>query len=133
MRIGLVLVFFLFFESMVHANDNGFLINFDLNTLTTNGELAYSIQLQGVHVMPGQPLHGDDLGEFDYFLTVSEVTDGKGKLTIEFYEYATREKTSDVVSEIVQEVEFTPGSPATFEAMSDTFGIDLAFSIVERR
>ncbi len=65
--------------------------------------------------------------------TVSELADGKRNLTIEFYEYASRKKTSDVISEIVAQVDFTLGNPARFEAMSETFGVDLAFSIDKKR
>ena len=90
------------------------------------------LQLQGVGLSDGKAFHGQDLGKYDYFLTVTEVKDGKGKLTIEFYAYETRRKQSDVVSEIVEEVEFSLGAPANFESMTDAFGVDLAFSIVSR-
>lgn len=47
----------------------------------------------------------------------------------EFYEYESRKKTSDVVSEIVSEVEFTFRVPARFQSRNERFEIDLAFSI----
>ncbi len=133
MRFGLVLAITLLSQGATYADENGFVMNFDLNTLSPGGEVVYSIQLQGIHLTPGTPFHGDDLGKYDYFLTVSELADGKGNLTIEFYEYASRKKTSDVISEIVAQVDFTLGSPARFEGMSETFGVDLAFSIDQKR
>jgi hypothetical protein len=111
------------------ASENEFVMNFDLMTKSPDGEVGYGIQFQGIHLRPKKPFHGNDLGEFDYFLTVSEFDEGKGKLTIEFYQYESRRKKSAVISEIVAEVDFTLGSPSVFKGKSDTFGIDLAFSI----
>lgn len=89
------------------------------------------IQLQGVQLTLEEPFGGNDFGEHDYSFTVSSVDDGRGRLTIEFYEYESRRKVSDVISEVVAEVDFELGKPAVFEGKSDTFGIDLAFSIDE--
>jgi len=50
-------------------------------------------------------------------------------LTIEFYEYESRRKKSNVVSEIVAKVDVTLGVPTRFESATDTFGVDLAYSI----
>lgn len=108
---------------------NRYIMNFDLLTKTADGDDRSSINLQGIHLHDGKVLQGDDLGEFRYFLTISGTDDRKGKLTIEFYEYESRNKTSDVVSEIVSEVEFTFGEPARFQSKKGSFGIDLAFSI----
>ena len=106
-------------------------MNLDLDTKLPDGSVDHSIQLQGIRISENRPFHGDDLGKFVYFLTISNVDSGKGKLTIEVYEFETRRQKSAVVSEIVADVDFSLGSPAVFEAMSETFGIDLAFSIVE--
>jgi hypothetical protein len=65
-----------------------------------DGSSSYSVQLQGIGLSLNRAFHGRDLGKCDYFYTVSDVENGKGKLTIEFYEYETRRKTSEVVSEI---------------------------------
>jgi hypothetical protein len=111
------------------AGENTFVMNFDLITKSISGSVGYSIQFQGIHLSTKKPFHGNDLGEFDYFLTISEFSDGKGKLTIEIYQYESRRKKSDVISEVVAEVDFALGSPAVFEGNSDKFGIDLAFSI----
>ncbi len=131
-QIGILAVMVLSLTGLALADSGEYVINFDLNTRSPDGEIGYSIQMQGVHVVAEKPLHGDDLGKFDYFLTVSDVKDGAGKLTIEFYEYETRKKISDVVSEIVAQVDFTLGSPAVFEGTSATFGIDIAFSIDQK-
>lgn len=120
----------LLLSSAAFADD--YLLNFDLNMSLPDGSDTYSIQLQGIGLSLDRPFHGSDLGKYDYFLTVSDVENGGGKLMVEFYEYETRRKTSDVVSEIVNEVEFLLGNPAVFEAMGDTFGINLAFSITEK-
>ncbi len=111
-------------------NDARFVMNFDLIVnKPASGELHYSIQQQGIRLLPVKPFHGDDLGEIDYFLTVSEPHDGRAKLTIEFYQFETRRKESEVVSEVVAEVEFTLGTPARFEGNNEKFGVDFAFSI----
>ena len=133
MRFGLILAMALLSQGVIFADENRLVMNFDLNILSPGGEVDYTIQLQGIHLTPGKPFHGDDLGRFDYFLTVSGLEGGNGNLTIEFYEYASRRKASDVISEIVAQVDFTLGNPARFEAMSETFGVDLAFSIDKKR
>ena len=107
-----------------------YLMNFDLIiTRSDDGSENSRIQQVGVRFAPSKPFHGNDLGEFDYFLTISELEDNEGKLTIEVYQFETRNKNSDVLSEIVVDVDFTLASPARFEGQSDTFGVDLAFSI----
>jgi len=118
-----------FLNLVAFAGENEYVMNYDLKTLTPDGDVFYDIQLQGIHVKQGRPFHGDDLGEYDYFLTLSQVKDGKAKLTIEFYKYESREKKSDVVSEIFSVVDVTLCEPVRFESMSDTFGIDMAISI----
>jgi hypothetical protein len=120
------------FATALAAEDSTseYVMNFDLIiNKSDGGEVYYRIHQQGVHLLSKKPFHGDDLGEFDYFLTVSEMEDGKGKLSIEFYQFETRKKKSDVMSEVVAEVDFTLGSPARFEAKNDKIGVDLAFSI----
>ena len=114
------------------AADNGYLLNFDLDMKLPDGSNSYSVQLQGVDLQLNQAFHCNDLGKYEYFFTVSDVDNGKGKLTIEFYEYETRRKTSEVISEIVADIDFSLGSPAVFESMGDNFGINLAFSIAEK-
>ncbi len=131
-RRGLLSAIFALLSTATFAADNEYLLNFDLNMKLPDGSNSYSVQLQGVGLRLNQAFHGSDLGKYDYFLTVSDVENDKGKLTIEFYEYETRSKTSDVVSEVVADVDFSLGSPTVFESMGDTFGIDLAFSIVEK-
>jgi len=131
-RVGILLTLLMSFQATSLADDRAYLLNFDLNITLPDESTVYSIQLQGVRLSPAKPFTGNDLGKYDYFLTVSDVEDGKGRLTIEFYEYETRKKKSDVVSEIVSNVDFSLYSPAVFEATSDTFGVDLAFSVVER-
>jgi hypothetical protein len=111
------------------AGENEYVMNFDLKTLTADGDVFYDIQLQGIHVKQGRPFHGDDLAEYDYFLTLSQVKDGKAKLTIEFYEYESRKKKSDVVSEIFSIIDVTLCEPVRFESMNNTFGIDMAISV----
>ena len=115
--------------SPTYAGDAKYIMNFDVEVLRWDGRNDGSIQLQGVHLTLDQPFHGRDFGEHEYFFTVSDVKDGKGRLTIEFYEYESRKKVSKVISEIVAEVDFELGIPAVFEGKSDTFGVDLAFSI----
>jgi len=115
--------------SPTYAGDAKYIMNFDVEVLRWDGRNNGSIQLQGVHLALDQPFHGRDFGEHEYFFTVSDVKDGKGRLTIEFYEYESRKKVSKVISEIVAEVDFELGIPAVFEGKSDTFGVDLAFSI----
>jgi len=131
-RVGILLAMLMSLPATSLASDSTYLLNLGVNTTLPDGEPGYRIRLQAIHLSPGKPFHGYDLGKYDYFLTVSDVEDGKGKLTIEFYEYETRKKESDVVSEIVSDVDFSLNSPTVFEAKSDTFGVDLAFSIVER-
>jgi hypothetical protein len=128
-RAVLLATFAVLAHSLSFAEDDKLVMNFDLNTLSPDGSVAYSIQQQGIHLSPGKPFHGTDLGNFDYFLTASKAEDGKAKLTIEFYEYETRRKMSDVISDIVDEVDITLGTPARFEGASATFGVDLAFMI----
>lgn len=131
-RVGSLFVLLMLFSATSLAGDSKFLLNLDLNMKLPDGSDSYSIQLQGVHLASGKAFHGEDLGKYDYFLTVSDVDGGSGKLTIEFYEYESRRKKSEVVSEIVSGVDFSLNSPTVFAAMSDTFGVDLAFSIVEK-
>ena len=132
-RVGSLLASLALLAAPALAGDSQFLLNLDINMKLPDGSDSYSIRLHGVHLVPGQAFHGDDLGKYDYFLTVSGVEDGSGKLTIEFYEYETRKKKSEVVSEVVSEVDFSLNSPAVFEAMGDTFGVDLAFSVSEKQ
>ena len=132
MRITAVLLFCMIIVGSVLADESGdhkYVMNFDLLTKTADGEDGYTINLKGVHLHDGKPLHGDDLAEFEYFFTVSGIDENKGKLTIELYEYESRRKTSDVVSEIVSEVDFRFGEPGRFESRNERFGVDLAFSI----
>ena len=131
-RISVLLTILLLLSGMTFASDSGYILNFDLIVKLPDGSDNSSIQQQGISISPQVALHGNDFGKFEYFLTVSDVEDGKGKLTIEFYEYETRRKTDDIVSEIVAEVDFSLANPAVFEAMNDKFGIDLAFSIAEK-
>ena len=128
-RLSRNLAILTLFLTTALAGENSFIMNFDLITKRPDGSIEGSIQLQGIHLVVGQPFHGSDPGRYDYFLTVSDFENGKGRLTIEFYEYESRKKVSDVVSEIVAEVSFDPGRPTTFEGSSDTFSVDLAFSI----
>lgn len=128
-RLGLLATLMTFSLSATGAGENELVMNFDLMTKSPDGDVGYSIQFQGIHLRLKKPFRGNDLGEFDYFLTVSELEDEKGKLTIEFYQYESRKKNSAVISEIVTEADFQLGSPAKIEAKNDTFGIDLAFSI----
>ena len=111
------------------SSDDKYIMNFDLRTKTVDGGDGYGVQLKGVQLLDGKALHGDDLTEYEYFFTVSDVNAGKGKLSIEIYEYETRRKTSDVVSEIVSEIEFAFGEPRRFQSENGRFGVDLAFSI----
>jgi len=114
-------------------SERKYIMNFDLIiNKPADGDVYYSIQQQGIQFSNGKPFHGNDLGEFDYFITVSRLDDDKAKLTIEFYQFATRRKESDVISEVVADVDFNLGSPATFEGWNDKFGVDLAFSVVEK-
>ncbi len=131
-RTWILLAILAMAASTAVAGDNEYLLNIDLNSKLPDGSSGFSIQLQGIHLSSGKAFHGTGLGKYDYFLTVSGVSDGKGRLAIEFYEYETRKKKSSTVSEIVADVDFALGSPAVFAATSDTFGIDLAFSIVEK-
>ena len=132
MRLIVAALVSMLFLAPVQASDSEYLLNFDLKRIQPDGSVGGSIQLQGIRVSADNAFHGVDLAKLEYFLTVSDVTDGGGKLTIEFYEYETRKKVSEVVSEIVAEVDFELSTPAVFEGSSDTFGIDLAFSISER-
>jgi len=132
MRTGFVAAIAMLSISLSFAGEDKYVMNLDLVTMSPDGDVGYNIRLQGIHLQPGKPFHGDDLGEFDYFLTVSDLNEGKGQLTIEFYQYESRRKTSDVISEVFAVVDFTLGSPGRFEGESDRFGIDLAFSIVQR-
>ena len=131
-RVRSLLALLTLLPVLVAAGDREFLLNFNLNMTLPDGSDSYSIQLQGIRLFPGKAFHGEDLGNYDYFLTVSDVEDGSGVLTIEFYEYETRKKKSDVISEIVSDVDFSLNSPTAFEAVSDTFGVDLRFSISEK-
>jgi hypothetical protein len=131
-RLGVLSTILAVLSATTFAADNEYLINFDLNMKLPDGSDSYSVQLQGIGLRRNQAFHGSDLGKYDYYLTVSDVENGKGKLSIEFFEFETRMKTSEVVSQIVANVDFSLGSPAVFESMGDTFGIDLAFSIVEK-
>jgi len=115
-----------------YADDATYIMNFDVEVLRWDGRNHGSIQLQGVHLTLDKPFHGRDFGEHDFFFTVSDVEDGKGRLTVEFYEYESRKKVSEVISEIVAEIEFELGSPAVFEGKSGTFGVDIAFSIDQK-
>ena len=132
MRFATLTILAALLHAVAFAGDSAYVMNFDLSRLSPNGDIGGSIQLQGIHLSPEKPFHGEDFGRYDYFLTVSKAENGKAKLTIEFYEYESRRKTSDVISEIVAEVDFVFGTPARFEGKSDTFGIDLAFSIDRR-
>ena len=132
MRLLSVVLSCLFTVGSVFADDDvdaKYVMNFDLVTKKADGEVKYNINFKGIHLPDGKTMHGDDLGELEYFFTVLGIKDRKGKLTIEFYEYESRRKTSDVVSEIVSEIEFTFGTPGRFESENERFGIDLAFSI----
>jgi hypothetical protein len=132
MRFAVLTSLAMLISTLAIASDNEYVMNFDLKTLAPDGAIGYSIQLQGIHLSAGIPFHGNDLGEYDYFLTMSKAESGKAKLTIEFYEYESRRKTSDVVSEIVTEIDIILGAPAKFEGKGDTFGIDLAFSVDQK-
>lgn len=132
MRLGVLVSVLMLALVPAFADEGRFIMNMELITKLPDGSDSYSIQLQGIHLVPDKPFHGNDLGKYDYFLTVSDSEDGNGKLTIEFYEYETRKKKSAVISEIVADVDFSFSSPTVFEAKTDTFGVDLAFSIVEK-
>lgn len=110
------------------SNDR-YVMNFDLITKTADGDDKYNINLKGIHLPDNKTLHGDDLGEFEYFFTVSGTDNRNGKLLIEFYEYESRSRISEVVSEILSEVNFEFGIPGRFQSRNERFGIDLAFSI----
>ena len=109
-----------------------FIINYDLIITNPNPDGAsYHVQQSGIHISPQRQFHGDQLSEMDYFFTISDLDDGKGKMTVEVFQFETRKKEFDVVSEIVVEVEFTLASPARLDVKNERFGIDLAFSIDE--
>lgn len=131
MRISIVALLCFAAICTAIADDNAddkFVMNLDLRTKTADGGDGYSINLKGIHLPDGKVLQ-EDLAEFRYFLTVSGSDEHNGKLTIELYEYESRNKTSEVISEIVSEVEFSFGQPSQFQAKNERFGIDLAFSI----
>jgi len=114
---------------VAEENDRNYLMNFDLAITRADVDGVFaSIQLQGIHLTSDKPFHGSDLGEFEYFYTVSDAGDGKATLVIEFYQYETRHRKS-LVSELVSEVEFALGIPAQFESSNDSIAVDLAFSI----
>lgn len=107
-----------------------YLMNFDLIiNKPADGDVYYNIQLHGAHLAADKEFHGDDLGEIDFYFTVSAAEDGKARMRIEFYEFETRQKLSDVISEVVAEIEITLGTPARFEANNENFGVDFAFSV----
>ena len=134
-RPGIPLLLFVVSSATAIAAENSartFIINYDLIITNSNADGAsYHVQQSGIHISPQRQFHGDQLGEMDYFFTVSELDDGKGKMTVEVYQFETRKKESDVVSEIIVEVEFTLASPARLDVRNEKFGIDLAFSIDE--
>ena len=121
-----------FASDMTGENDNSYIMNFDLALTRAEVEGVYgSIQLQGIHLKSEKPFHGSDLGEFEYFFTVSDEGAGKAKLLIEFYQFETRHRKT-LVSEMVSEVEFVLGVPAQFESSNESIAVDLAFSIDRR-
>jgi len=104
--------------------------DFDLSDVSTSRVFG-SLQLQGIRLRENNQFQGKDLGKIDYFFTVSETDKGEGKLTVEFYQYESRKKKV-ALSEVVSEVSFQFGSPATFITENESFRLDLAFSIDRR-
>ena len=134
-RSGIPFLLFVVSLATAIAAENSartFIINYDLIITNPNaGGASYHVQQSGIHILSQRQFHGDQLGEMDYFFTVSDLDNGKGKMTVEVYQFETRKKESEVLSEIVVEVEFTLASPARLEVKNEKFGIDLAFSIDE--
>lgn len=133
LRTGILSAILMLSTTMTFADESEYIVNFDLIVRKpADGEIIYSHRLQGINFLNGKPFHGEDLGEIDYFLTITDADDGKGKLTIEFYQYETRKKESDVVAELIDEISFYFGGPTTFESGNDEFSVDFAFSVIQR-
>lgn len=127
---ALVVFFLLALAISAEGNERTYMANYDLIITNPNDKGAsYHVQQSGIHISPQLQFHGDQLGEMDYFFSISDLEDNKGKMTVEVYQFETLKKDSDVISEIIAEVEFTLASPARLEVKNEKFGIDLAFSI----
>ncbi len=133
LRLGISLAVVMLAFSTAVAGESKYIMNFDLVVnIPAGGDVVYLHRLQGINFLSGKPFHGRDLGEIDYFLSIADAEGGKGKLTIEFYQYETRKKESDVLAELVEEVRFDFGSPVTFESKNDEFSVNLAFSVIQK-
>lgn len=127
---ALVVLFLLAPAISAEGNERTYIVNYDLIITNPNDNGAsYHVQQSGIHISPQLQFNGDQLGEMDYFFAISDLEDNKGKMTVEVYQFETRKKDSDVISEIIAEVEFPLASPARLEVKNEKFGIDLAFSI----
>jgi hypothetical protein len=131
-RVAALLALMVLMSPAVLADEQGVIMNLDLRTTLPDGSVGYSINQRGLRLIVGEAFEGERLGRYGFFLTVSDVENGRGMLTIEFYEHASRNPDSIVVAEIVSTVEFELSRPTVFEAQNESFGVDLAFSISAR-
>ena len=120
------------FTQGAHAEGRDFVMNLDLKTTRPDGSIGYSINQRGLRLVADEVYAGQRLGNLGYFLTLSGVDSGRGVLTIEFYEHASRDPASGVIAEIVSTIAFELARPTVFEAQAETFGVDLAVSISPR-
>ncbi len=136
MRFAIAVLTVVFLLPNSYADIGGkqaYILNFDLDVNYPIGsDIVYETRLEGIHLSSEKPFHDEGLGEIDYFLSISESEDGLGRLTVEFYQFESRRKISDVISELVSVVDFSFGSPMTFKARNDEFTVDLAFIVSKK-
>ncbi len=115
---------------VAESNESVYLMNYDLIITHPDGNrVLYQHKQFGIDISPQHKFHGDELGEMDYFFTISELENQQGKLTIEVYQFENRNKELNTISEIIMEADFTVAGLVRTEARNNNFGIDLAFSI----
>ena len=113
--------------------DRKFIINYDLVMSPRDGDWgAYNIRHVGMPFPDSHEMRGGDLAETEYIFTISDIDGKHGKLMIEFYQYESRQRSGDPISEFVTEVDFELGAPAQLLATLGEYSIDLAFNIGER-
>ena len=112
------------------ADGSIYLLNYELSMTRPDGKSIFTAQMEELG-LPEQASTGYDIGKYAYSLFLSDVEDGRGTLTVFAYEYDSRERPSKIIAETIDDVDFSLGSVAVFDARTDTYDINLTFSIEE--
>ena len=116
--------------TMSMADESVYLLNYELSMTRPDGSAIFTAQMEELGLRE-RASTGHEIDKYAYSLLLSDVEDGRGTLTVFAYEYDSRERPSKIIAETIDDVDFSLGSVAVIDARTNTYDINLTFSIEE--